>query len=173
MGTIQNGRTGLLVAPGDVGALASPLLALLRDAPRRETIGQAAREAVERDFSWKQAIEATLEVIADHRARIGWHLVARSTYQSVHRLADDLPSQVPQSEVDGGEHPVGQRTQVQPLALLESIPDPLAIKRVLANQHRGDDLGYRPFIHSAKAPTGSAIVSRDGQPKDELTAKAR
>jgi D-inositol-3-phosphate glycosyltransferase len=62
VGTIEDGLTGFLVPPGDVAALASPLLMLLQDPARRQAIGAAARQAVERDFSWKRSIEATLEV---------------------------------------------------------------------------------------------------------------
>jgi glycosyltransferase involved in cell wall biosynthesis len=60
--TIEDGRTGFLVPPGDVAALADRLLALLVDDSLRQTVGTAAREAVEREFSWARAVEATIEV---------------------------------------------------------------------------------------------------------------
>jgi len=62
LGTIQDGRTGFLVPPGDVEALAERLQVLLVDEGRRQVIGAAARQAVEREFSWARAIEATIEV---------------------------------------------------------------------------------------------------------------
>jgi glycosyltransferase involved in cell wall biosynthesis len=62
VGTIEDGQTGCLVPSGDVGALASALQILLQDPQWRQALGAAARHAVERDFSWKQAIEATIEV---------------------------------------------------------------------------------------------------------------
>jgi glycosyltransferase involved in cell wall biosynthesis len=65
VGTIEDGQTGVLVPSGDVAALAHRLALLLQDRPRRQTIGVAARRAVERDFSWTRAVEATLAVYRD------------------------------------------------------------------------------------------------------------
>jgi glycosyltransferase involved in cell wall biosynthesis len=65
VGTIEDGQTGCLVPSGDAAALASALLMLLQDPLRRQTIGAAARQTVEREFSWKQAIEATLAVYGE------------------------------------------------------------------------------------------------------------
>jgi glycosyltransferase involved in cell wall biosynthesis len=61
-GTIEDGRTGFLVAPGDVSGLANRLAEVLENASRRGAVGEAARLAVENDFSWKQTVEQTLEV---------------------------------------------------------------------------------------------------------------
>jgi glycosyltransferase involved in cell wall biosynthesis len=49
---IEDGRSGLLVAPADPAALARATLALLADAPLRERLGQGARARVERDYGW-------------------------------------------------------------------------------------------------------------------------
>ena len=49
------GQAGELVKPGDVSALASTMIALAGDEPRRLRLGSAAREIVERDFS-RQAV---------------------------------------------------------------------------------------------------------------------
>jgi glycosyltransferase involved in cell wall biosynthesis len=65
VGTIDDGQTGCLVPSGDVALLANRLEMLLRDASRRQAMGAAARQAVERDFSWKQAVQATLQVYRD------------------------------------------------------------------------------------------------------------
>ena len=62
LGTIEDGRTGFLVPPGDVQALAERLQALLVDDSQRQAIGAAARQAVEHEFSWKRAVESTIEV---------------------------------------------------------------------------------------------------------------
>jgi glycosyltransferase involved in cell wall biosynthesis len=62
LGTIEDGRTGFLVPPGDVPALAERLLVLLRDDRQRHAIGAAARQVVEREFSWTRTVEATLAV---------------------------------------------------------------------------------------------------------------
>ena len=63
--TIQDGRTGYLVPSGDVGALARALLLVLEDEPHRQTIAAAARQSVERNFSWPASIAATIEVYRD------------------------------------------------------------------------------------------------------------
>jgi glycosyltransferase involved in cell wall biosynthesis len=60
--TIDDGRTGHLVKAGDALALAHGLLALLEDEPHRQSIAAAARQTVERDFSWARSIAATVEV---------------------------------------------------------------------------------------------------------------
>jgi glycosyltransferase involved in cell wall biosynthesis len=49
---IEDGRSGLLVAPGDGGALARAALRLLDEPPLRDRIGQEARARVERHFTW-------------------------------------------------------------------------------------------------------------------------
>ena len=62
LGTIDDGRTGFLVPPGEIMPLAQRLIDVLQDAHRAETIGTAARQSVERDFSWPRAVEASIQV---------------------------------------------------------------------------------------------------------------
>jgi D-inositol-3-phosphate glycosyltransferase len=62
LGTIDDGQTGFLVPPGDVTSLASRILELLQDRARRASMAAAARQKVERDFSWQRAVAATVEV---------------------------------------------------------------------------------------------------------------
>jgi glycosyltransferase involved in cell wall biosynthesis len=62
LSTIEDGRSGFLVPPGEVRALADRLQTLLGDESTRQAIGTAARQAVEQEFSWTRAVEATLEV---------------------------------------------------------------------------------------------------------------
>jgi D-inositol-3-phosphate glycosyltransferase len=57
--TIQDGVTGYLVPPKDPVALAGALRRLLADAPLREEMGRAARERVEREFTWRTVAERT------------------------------------------------------------------------------------------------------------------
>lgn len=45
---VEDGRTGLLVPPGDVAALSAALLQVVRDASLRRNIGAAGREQVQR-----------------------------------------------------------------------------------------------------------------------------
>jgi glycosyltransferase involved in cell wall biosynthesis len=51
---IEDGRSGLLVPPGDPAALARAVLALLADASRRTRLGQEARARVARHYMWEQ-----------------------------------------------------------------------------------------------------------------------
>jgi len=39
-------------------------------------------------------------------------------------------------QVDRGQHAVGQGAEIQPLALLEGVPDALTVEGILADQHR-------------------------------------
>jgi glycosyltransferase involved in cell wall biosynthesis len=56
---IEDGRSGLLVAPGDPAALARATLALLADAPLRERLGEGARARVAGCYTWDRlALEA-------------------------------------------------------------------------------------------------------------------
>jgi glycosyltransferase involved in cell wall biosynthesis len=49
---IEDGLSGLLVAPGDPAAMARATLALLTDAPLRGRIGRGARARVARHYAW-------------------------------------------------------------------------------------------------------------------------
>ena len=62
LGTIDDQRTGFLVPAGDALALAARLRLLLERPELRAQIGTAARAAVERDFTWQRAVDATCEV---------------------------------------------------------------------------------------------------------------
>jgi glycosyltransferase involved in cell wall biosynthesis len=48
---IEDGVHGLLVSPGDIGALAEALRRLIADARLRTALGTAARERAAREFS--------------------------------------------------------------------------------------------------------------------------
>jgi glycosyltransferase involved in cell wall biosynthesis len=63
--TIDDGRTGALVPPGDVGALAGRLVELLSDGCLRARMGTAAREMVSKRFSWERTVAETLSVYDD------------------------------------------------------------------------------------------------------------
>lgn len=52
---MMNEKTGLLVPPESVDALASALTTLISDGARREIYGRAARERVETSYSWSNA----------------------------------------------------------------------------------------------------------------------
>ena len=66
---VRNGREGLLVPPGDVGALGAALATLSRDPQRRAQLGAAAFARLQTDFSAQAGLEriyqALLAAIAD------------------------------------------------------------------------------------------------------------
>lgn len=53
---IGNGENGLLVPPGDAGALASALVEALSGADRRASWGAKSRALVETRFSWSRRV---------------------------------------------------------------------------------------------------------------------
>jgi glycosyltransferase involved in cell wall biosynthesis len=55
---VEDGKSGLLIRPGDVRSLADALRVLLRDGARREEMGKTARERFERQFSIQSFIRA-------------------------------------------------------------------------------------------------------------------
>jgi glycosyltransferase involved in cell wall biosynthesis len=62
---VVDGETGILVPPGDVGALRDALTRLLADEGLRRRLGDAARERVRTHFSWDGVTEATLGAYRD------------------------------------------------------------------------------------------------------------
>src|SRR4029453_12568127 len=58
----EGGTTGLVGGPGQPGALAAPIRALLDDPGRRRAMGQAGRRRVEAHFSWASVAARTREV---------------------------------------------------------------------------------------------------------------
>lgn len=56
-----DGRTALLVPPGDAGALASAVKKLLDDEPLRNRMARSARERVLERFTWRSAAESTVD----------------------------------------------------------------------------------------------------------------
>lgn len=72
---IDQGETGILVPPGDAGALADALVPLLMSAGMREHLGRRGRERVRARFGWRRVAEQTLAAyqrILDERRRVVW-----------------------------------------------------------------------------------------------------
>jgi glycosyltransferase involved in cell wall biosynthesis len=61
---IEDDRTGVLVAPGDVEELAAAMAQLLNDCQRARSMGQAAREMVAREFSAERTARGWLGAYA-------------------------------------------------------------------------------------------------------------
>jgi glycosyltransferase involved in cell wall biosynthesis len=57
----RHGHSGVLVAPGDAGALAAALVEALDDAAMRERLGRAGRARVLDRFTWRRTAEGTAE----------------------------------------------------------------------------------------------------------------
>jgi len=66
---IVDGRTGLLVEPGDAGALARAMLDLRNDRDRTAALGRAAREVAVAEHDWSLRIARIMDQVAGDRAR--------------------------------------------------------------------------------------------------------
>jgi glycosyltransferase involved in cell wall biosynthesis len=66
---LDDGRSGIFVATGDIPGLAAALAGLLADPERRKTLGAAAREAVERRFDFSASVERYRALFSDVAAR--------------------------------------------------------------------------------------------------------
>ena len=53
---VDNGCNGILVPPGDEHALASSLLAVMQDETRASELGAAARQSIERRYSFDRMV---------------------------------------------------------------------------------------------------------------------
>jgi glycosyltransferase involved in cell wall biosynthesis len=62
---VDDGETGLLVAPGDVDGLRVALRRLLDDPELRVRMGEAGRVRIRDHFSWRAVTDATLEAYAE------------------------------------------------------------------------------------------------------------
>ncbi|HEX3705346.1 MAG TPA: glycosyltransferase family 4 protein [Mycobacteriales bacterium] len=60
-----DGKTGVLVAPGDPAELADALGALLDDDARRKKMGAAGRKRIETSYTWRRVAESMVEVYRD------------------------------------------------------------------------------------------------------------
>jgi L-malate glycosyltransferase len=54
---VLNNRTGLLVPPNDVDALAEAIITLARDEEQRRSMGRAAYEFVRDNYSWEKSVD--------------------------------------------------------------------------------------------------------------------
>jgi glycosyltransferase involved in cell wall biosynthesis len=70
---VLDGRTGLLVPPGDSAALAGAIAMVLRDRALGERLGSAGRERVVTEFTVERMLQGTLGVYADALADSAMH----------------------------------------------------------------------------------------------------
>jgi glycosyltransferase involved in cell wall biosynthesis len=66
---VRDGRTGLLVPPGDPGALADAVEVLLGDPGRAGAMGRAGRAAVEAHFTWEATAARIVAALAERPPR--------------------------------------------------------------------------------------------------------
>jgi glycosyltransferase involved in cell wall biosynthesis len=59
---VEDGKTGILIAPGSPEVLARELIGLLKDPARRAALGGAARTSVSERFTWVQTAAATIDL---------------------------------------------------------------------------------------------------------------
>jgi len=57
---VRDGETGLLVSPGDVGALAEAIIKLGRDRATLYRMGEAGRRFVQADYTWQNSLDTML-----------------------------------------------------------------------------------------------------------------
>jgi mannosyltransferase len=62
---IEPGKTGQLVSPNDPGDLAVAIIATLRDPAARKSMGDAAKQFVQRIFTWSAAGDSLLSLYAN------------------------------------------------------------------------------------------------------------
>lgn len=60
---IEDGKSGLLVPPGDIPSLENAMLSLIYDAPKRQRLGENARVAAVAHHSWRAHVENILEAL--------------------------------------------------------------------------------------------------------------
>jgi glycosyltransferase involved in cell wall biosynthesis len=66
---IENQQSGILVAPGDSGALARAIIVLSKDPERAARIGRSGFDRVQQFYSVDKMVEATLALYDEQRAR--------------------------------------------------------------------------------------------------------
>ena len=71
--SVVNGKTGLLVSPGNSEALGSAVLQLLQDSQKREEMGMASRRPVEVNFEFSKTM-AQLEMVYRELAQRGKYI---------------------------------------------------------------------------------------------------
>jgi phosphatidylinositol alpha-1,6-mannosyltransferase len=67
---VLDGRTGFLVPPNDVPALADRMYRLLADPDLARRMGAAGRERILREFTWDRVADLFLETLAEHTGRL-------------------------------------------------------------------------------------------------------
>jgi glycosyltransferase involved in cell wall biosynthesis len=61
---LEDGQSGLLVAPGDVAAMGQAIVRLIADPALRQRLGDHARQQAVANHSWEQYIERLVQIYA-------------------------------------------------------------------------------------------------------------
>ena len=72
---VEDGVTGVLVPPGDIGALARAIQSLLEDPARCRSMGDAGARRIRERFSWERTAEETLSL---YEEVLGWPASAQA-----------------------------------------------------------------------------------------------
>jgi phosphatidylinositol alpha-1,6-mannosyltransferase len=66
---VEDGVTGILVDPGDLGDIVEAIVSLLRDRPRAESLGRQGRRRVLQDFTWDVMAQRARQLFAEAAVR--------------------------------------------------------------------------------------------------------
>lgn len=66
---VEDGVTGILVNPGEVGDIAEAVVSLLRDRPRAEALGREGRRRVREQFTWDIMARKARQLFAEATSR--------------------------------------------------------------------------------------------------------
>ena len=109
--SVEDGRTGLLFAPGNAADLASQLERLIDDESLRTRLGQAGRREFERRFTWESVIEKQYRPLLENAVVEDHHTARRhppaSTSLNTQSHAEDVTSlAIRRLEIGPGQAPL-------------------------------------------------------------------
>jgi phosphatidylinositol alpha-mannosyltransferase len=139
-GVVSDGIDGVLVPPGEAGALATSVLELAYDVPRREAMSRAAGASAAR-FAWPLVAEQVMSAYEDAiampepsgaRQRIAGRLGLRSAdpAQPASFIGRRLPSLEPEGRTGAGFPTLGRRALLALVALAGVVAAFFAVRQI-------------------------------------------